>query len=303
MTKALAIGLTVVICLAVAQISTFGQDAKPLKVVSEETATGFKFPETVVYDPSAKALYVSQFVSELKPTQKDGKGKISKISLSGQVIEDQFLPAAGQTIDKPKGMWVEGNHLWVSDIDSVWIFDLKTKKGKKVALPGAKFANDVAVMGKAVYISDNQGDQLFKVEPADFLETAEPKATMIMSGKSVNPNGIYPSHDGSLLMVGFAAPDQPRGIYSIGANGGEVKTLAKDIGRLDGLYEMDDKTLLVTDWITGSLFHWSPKGGMQTLAKDFKGPADFCVVPEGNGFLVVVPDLVKSELRMIKLSR
>jgi len=303
MTKALGIGLTVVICLAVAQISTFGQDAKPLKVVSEETATGFKFPETVVYDKNAKALYVSQFVSELKPTQKDGKGKISKISLSGQVIEDQFLPAAGQTIDKPKGMWVEGNHLWVSDIDSVWIFDLKTKKGKKVALPGAKFANDVAVIGKAVYISDNQGDQLFKVEPADFLEGAEPKATAIMTGKSVNPNGIYPSHDGSLLMVGFASAEQPRGIYSIGANGGEVKTLAKDIGRLDGLYEMDDKTLLVTDWNTGSLFRWSMKGGQETLAKDFKGPADFCVIPEGNGMLVIVPDLVKSELRMIRLSR
>jgi hypothetical protein len=36
---------------------------------------------------------------------------------------------------------------------------------------------------------------------------------------------------------------------------------------------------------------------MKTLAKDFKGPADFCVMGES----VYVPDLVKSEIRIIKL--
>jgi hypothetical protein len=48
--------------------------------------------------------------------------------------------------------------------------------------------------------------------------------------------------------------------------------------------------------------HWSAQG-TQPLARGFKGPADFCVVPEPGGLLVVVPDLVKSELRMIRLAR
>jgi hypothetical protein len=43
--------------------------------------------------------------------------------------------------------------------------------------------------------------------------------------------------------------------------------------------------------------------GTQTLAKDFKGPADFCVVPQPNGLLVVVPDLVQGELRFVQLGR
>jgi hypothetical protein len=51
-----------------------------------------------------------------------------------------------------------------------------------------------------------------------------------------------------------------------------VRILAKDVGRLDGLYEMPDKTLLLTDWNSGSLLRWSEKGGIETLAKDFKGP-------------------------------
>jgi hypothetical protein len=66
---------------------------------------------------------------------------------------------------------------------------------------------------------------------------------------------------------------------------------------------MQDGTLLVTDWNSGSLFTWSSKMGMQTLASGFKGPADFCVIPNAEGLMVVVPDLVKSELRLIQLAK
>jgi glucose/arabinose dehydrogenase len=280
-----------------------GQDAKPLRVVSEQTVKGFAFPESVGYDPQGRVLYVSEFGSELKPLEKDGKGRISRVSLTGQVLDRQFLPVAGEVLNKPKGIWIAGKRLWVTDIDVVWVFDLGTRRGKKVALPGIQFANDPTVVGNALYVSDNRGDQVYRVEPADFLETpGEPKVTRLFQGKSVNPNGVYPGRDGSLLVVGFMSPDQSRGIYSVSA-GGEVKTLASGLGRLDGLYQMDDGTLLITDWNSGSLLRWSARG-TETLAKGFKGPADFCVVPEaGGGLLVVVPDLVQSELRLVRLAR
>jgi sugar lactone lactonase YvrE len=278
------------------------QDVKPIRVVSEQVVKGFAFPESVAYDPQAKVLYVSEFGSELKPAEKDGKGRISKVSLTGEVLDKQFLPAAGDILNKPKGIWVEGNRLWVTDIDVVWVFDLKTRRGKKLALPGCQFANDPAVMGNALYVSDNRADQLYRVEPADFLETSgEPKVTRVFQGKSVNPNGLYPAKDGSLLLVGFMSAEQPRGIYSMSADG-EIRTLARDLGRLDGLYQMDDGTLLITDWNAGALLRWSAKG-TETLAKGFKGPADFCVVPEAGGLLVVVPDLAQSELRLVRLAR
>ena len=286
-----------------AQTSSSGmQDAKPLRVVSEQTVKGFAFPESVAYDPQARVLYVSEFGSELKPAEKDGKGRISRVSLTGEVLDKQFLPAAGDVLNKPKGSWVVGNRLWVTDIDVVWVFDLKTRRGKKLALPGIQFANDLAVMGNALYVSDNRVDQLYRVEPADFLEmSGEPKVTRVFQGKSINPNGVYPAKDGSLLMVGFMSAEQQRGIYSM-STGGEIKTLAAAVGRLDGLYEMDDGTLLITEWNSGALLRWSVKG-TETLAKGFKGPADFCVVPEANGFLVVVPDLVQGELRLVRLAR
>jgi len=283
---------------------TSGADkVAPLKVVGDETVAGFAFPESVGCDAKSKTLYVSQFVSELKPAEKDGKGRIDKVSLTGKVLVERFLPAHGEILHKPKGIWVSGNRLWVTDIDVVWVFDLASRRGRKVELPGIQFANDPTVQGNALYVSDNRADQLFKVEPADFLQVkAAPKVTRIFVDKGINPNGLYPGPGGSVLMVGFKSDKEPRGIYSIGV-GGVISTLARDVGRLDGVYRMRDGSLLVTDWNAGSLFRWSASGGAQTLATGFKGPADFCVLSADNEYLVVVPDLVKSELRMGRLAR
>jgi hypothetical protein len=281
----------------------YGQEAKGLRVVSDQTVRGFAFPESVAYDPKAKVLYVGQFGSELKPAEKDGKGKISKVSLDGKILEDRFLPAPGETLHKPKGIWVRGERLWVTDIDAVWIFDLKSRKGRKLDLPGMGFANDPTVLGNALYISDNRNDLLYRVEPADFLNVqGRPEIAVVFAGKSIHPNGLYPARDGSLLMVGFLSPKEARGIYSL-SKSGEIKTLAKDIGRLDGVYQMRDGGLLITNWDTGSLSSWRPNTGVQVLAKGFKGPADFCVIPDDKGLTVVVPDLVQSQLRIIRLAK
>ena len=277
--------------------------AQSPEVISDETATGFRCPESVAYDPNVNALYVSEFVSELAPTEKDGQGRISKVALDGTVEEERFLPAEGQTLNKPKGIWVEGDRLWVTDIDSLWVFDTGTKEGKQVALPEIQFANDPTIVGDAVYVSDNRGDQLYRVEPADFLDMeGDPEVTRVFSGEGINPNGVYPAADGALLMVGFMSAEEPRGIYRM-EPGGEPQALAEDLGRLDGVYQMEDGSLLVTDWDAGALGAWDENMGFQELATGFQGPADFAVVPNAEGLLVVVPDLVQSELRLIQLGR
>lgn len=303
MNKRTLAGLVLPVCMAVAQLGTSGaasgQEAKGLRVVSDQTVTGISFPESVAYDPKAKVLYTGQW-AELKPPEKDGKGKISKLSLDGKVLEDRFLPAHGETLHKPKGIWVRGERLWVTDIDAVWLFDLKSRKGRKLELPGMGFANDPAILGNALYISDNRNDLLYRVEPADFLKEERPMIAVAFAGKSINPNGLYPARDGSLLIGGFLSPKEARGIYSL-SRSGEIKTLAKGVGRVDGIYQLRDGSLLITNWDTGSLSHWSAKAGVQVLAKGFKGPADFCVIPDDKGLTVVVPDLVQSQLRIIRL--
>jgi hypothetical protein len=268
----------------------------PVRALSDTPVTGFAFPESVGCDAAGGVLYVSQFGgTELKPGEKDGLGFVSKVSLGGKVIEKKAFDV---TMNKPKGIWIAGERLWVTDIDGLWIFDTKTKQGRKVAIPGAEFANDVAVNDGVAYVSDNRTDQLFRIEPADYLEASvQPRVSAAWSKRDVNPNGVWPARDGSLLMVGFLSADKPRAIFSMGKDG-EPKAISAPIGRLDGLYEMRDGSLLYTDWNTGSLTWWT-KNENRVIAKDFKGPADFCVM---DG-IVYVPDLVKGEVRVIRLGR
>jgi hypothetical protein len=279
-------------------------DAGKLRVIYDQTRGGFGFPESCVYDPQEKVFYVSNFGgSQLNPGGKDGMGRIAKVSLDGQIVEGRFLPDPGDVMNKPKGLWVKGSRLWVTDIDAVWVFDLKTHKGRKLPIPGMVFANDPAVMGNALYVSDSRADSVYKVEPADFLNVKAPRITKVLAaGKSVDPNGLWPGKNGSLLMAGFKSDKEPRALFSLSTKG-EVKKLSPDIGRLDGLYQMADGTILATNWDAGALFSWTEQGGVQILASGFKGPADLCVMPMASGTLVVVPDLVKSELRFIKLAK
>ena len=68
----------------------------------------------------------------------------------------------------------------------------------------------------------------------------------------------------------------------------------------DGVRQFEQMTF---DLVVCDLFMPTEEKGTETLAKGFKGPADFCVVPEANGFLGVVPDLVQGELRLVHLVR
>lgn len=296
--RSIAFLLAGAVALSLTSAPTAG--AKELKVISQKTVGGFGHNESVAYDPKEKVFYAGDFGPDLKPAEKDGRGFIIKLSFDGKVLDKRFFPAEGETLNKPKGIWIRGDRMWFTDIDAVWVVDLKTKKGRKVDLPGA-YANDPAVIKNTLYVSDNKYDVLYKIEPADFLKSKqEPKVTKVFSGKGVNPNGVWPAKDGSLLMVGFKSKDEKRAIYKMSL-GQEPKAISEPIGLLDGLYEMKNGDLLVTDWVTTSLFQWNPKMGMHKLVDDIKGPADFCVVPNREGLLVVQPDLVKGEIRFIQL--
>ena len=80
MSRKMTAGLLLSAIVMVAQMgvspAALGQSAKGLRVVSEQTATGFAFPESVAYDPKAKVLYVSQFGSESSASDVSASGNI-----------------------------------------------------------------------------------------------------------------------------------------------------------------------------------------------------------------------------------
>ena len=73
---------------------------KPELISTWSTDSVLKVPESVCYDVTEDILYVSNI--EGKPTEKDGKGFISKVSPEGEVLDLKWVTG----IDAPKGMGV-----------------------------------------------------------------------------------------------------------------------------------------------------------------------------------------------------
>ena len=271
------------------------------RVVSREKVTLGGHPESVAYDSGEKVLYASNFGDELKPNQADGQGYISKLSLDGKVLERKYLPGPGQKLNKPKGVWVAGGKLWTADIDSVWCFDLASKKGRRLGLPGAKFANDVTVGQGNLYVSDTAAGTIYLIAPADFL-AASPQTRVMLHPPKFFPNGLWPRPGGGVIIGAKSDLGGPGGLFKA-RDLGQMSRIRGGLGSIDGVALLPDGAILYTDWSKGGLFLLRGEGAPQKLAGDFKGPADFALVPMDKGFLVVVPDLVTGDLRLIRLEK
>jgi hypothetical protein len=80
-------------------------------------AEGLEGPESAVLDPDAGVLYVSNVNGDAADA--DGNGYISKLSLKGEVLEQQW--AGG--LDAPKGLALHEGLLYVSDITKLAVID------------------------------------------------------------------------------------------------------------------------------------------------------------------------------------
>jgi len=79
-----------------------------------------RIPESVLYNPSEDIIYVSNING--KPTEKNGKGFISKVSLSGEILVLKWVTG----LNAPKGSDIYQDSLYVADIDELVEIDLKT---------------------------------------------------------------------------------------------------------------------------------------------------------------------------------
>jgi len=215
-----------------------------------ETKTDLRVPESVLYNPSEDILYVSNING--KPTEKNGKGFISKVSLNGEILVLKWVTG----LNAPKGSGIYRGSLYVTDIDELVEIDLKTGKIlSKYPAVGAGFLNDVTIDKNGnVYVSDmsSQNSVLYKL--------VQKKMTVWLKGPEVSqPNGLYVEKN--KLILGNSGDGT---LKEIDLDTQKINIIAKIGSGIDGVQSDGKGNYFISDW-SGKTSYVSSSGQVTVL--------------------------------------
>ena len=252
--------------------------------------TGFRTPESVLYDETADAYIVSNINGS--PLDKDDNGFLSRLAPDGTVMALKWIDGAAPdvTLNAPKGMAIKGDTLFVADIDALRLFHRVSGAalGSRT-VPGATFLNDVAVgPDGTVYVTDSglqAGTQGFAPSGSDAIyrfDASGKPAAVARDTTLGRPNGLLADTTG-LTVVTFGSGE----IFRLDVTSGAKTALPKPPqGSLDGVVRSADGSLLVSSWDGRAIYRLA--AGVWTVAVDsVEAPAD--IGYDGKRARVLIP--------------
>jgi sugar lactone lactonase YvrE len=278
-------------------------DAAP-KAAIALTVDSLEAPEAARFDPELGVYFVSNINGS--PLAKDGNGYISRLTRDGKVDSLKFIAGGrgGAKLDAPKGIEIQGDTLWVADIDAIRAFDKRSGKPvATVSLVGkAKFLNDAAVgPDGAIYFTDTgvaddgKGgmghpgpDRVFRLEGR--------KASVALEFKDKpGPNGLtWDSAASKFVILSFQAPT----IYHWAPGDSAATALAEGPDMMDGIEALGDGRFVVSTWTDSSLFVLDGDR-ITKLVGGLPGPADIALDRERGR--IAVPLLTENRLEFVDL--
>jgi hypothetical protein len=255
-------------------------NAKAAKVVSRPRVVfenvGLETPESVLYDADRDLYIVSNIKG--KPDAVDGDGFLSTLSPDGTVLDLGWIRGGqqGVTLNAPKGSGLFGGKLWVTDIDHVRRFDVKTgKMDKAIAVPGATFLNDLAIAKDGtVYFTDSGwkvGKEGMDATNSDAIyKLVGDKPTALAKSPDLGqPNGIFV--DGERV---FFAASKSKALVELDASGKEQRRVDLPGGDPDGLVQLGSDDFLVSSWAERAVYRGGFATTLTPLLEDEPAPAD-----------------------------
>jgi len=190
----------------------------------------FRVPESVCWDSKNEVIYVANING--KPLEKNNKGFISKLSITGEIISLKWI----EGLHAPKGMGIHKGFLFVSDIDHVAKIHIAANRlVKKFPAEGAVFLNDITVdhLGR-VYISDKSTNRIYRL-------TGDKMEKWLDSPTLNSPNGLYAEKN--RLLVGTK-----EAVSAIDYEDKNITTFIKKTGAIDGLVPDGKGNYIISDW-------------------------------------------------------
>lgn len=211
-----------------------------------ETDTTLTTPESVLFEPSQKVLYVACINGG--PKLENTGSFIAKVGLDGKVIKLKFT----ENLNSTKGMGVLGKKLYVTEMNQVAEIDLGS--GKILArypIEGAQFLNDIAIDSKKgiVYVTDSKDSKVWGINKG--------KVSLVLSGDPLKgTNGLL--FENGQLLIGNGDGT----LLSLNPETKQLTTIAKVGGGIDGIVALGNKAYIVTEW-AGRIWHVSADGSTQ----------------------------------------
>ena len=257
----------------------------PTEVPRLGIVQGLHGPESVRYDAAQDVYFVSNMLGF--GSVKDGNGYIVRIA-AGDLTRAEIFVQGGRNdvvLDAPKGLAIQGDTLWATDIDVVRGFHrLSGAPLGVIDLRGhrAQLLNDIAIgPDGALYITDTGiamtpkgvlhpgGDRVFRVAP-------DRAVSVIAEGDVLGrPNGITWDAVGRRWIVVSFDPFRSE-VYELTPGDTARRVLHRGIGQFDGVEALADGRLLYTAWSDSSL-HLLADGRDTRIVRGLFMPADIGV--------------------------
>lgn len=193
-----------------------------------EILNTLNYPESVVWDEKNQALYSSNFLQ--------GQNEfISKLSIDGKVIEKEWING----VHKPTALLILGDSLYIVERNSIAVADINNASIKRrISVEGAIFLNDIAATsdGKIVFISDSQGNKIYKIENGKISDWLTNKQIVKPNAMVVRNNDLLVGCTGNLISVNIKTK--------------EIKSLIhlNPETIVDGLQVLSDGSILFSDF-------------------------------------------------------
>ncbi len=258
--------------------------ALPIKAVKIWEVGGLDGPESALPDESAGVIYLSNLGGG--PTEKDGNGFISKISLDGKIVALKW--ATG--LDAPKGLARAGDRLYAADIDR--LVEIALADGKVTAshaAKGAVFLNDVAADAEGrVYVSDIGTNVIWRLADGRFEPWLESEKLNFPNGLLVQGDRLIVASWGVMADEKAGKPGAPGNLVEVSLADKSVRPLGsgKPVGNLDGIVPFGPSSYLVTDWVAGALYLIEASGDAELIQDFNQGSADLAYLSASKTALI-----------------
>ncbi len=199
--------------------------------------------ESVLFDPNNNLLYVS-CINSVSAGKKDMDGFIARLGLDGKIITRKWVTG----LSAPKGMGIDRQTLYVTDIDRLVAIDIASGKITRTwPVKGASFLNDIAVAEDgSVYFTDTNTNTVYALKEGQVI-------TVLMDQQLGGANGVYV--EGNQLLVTGSNSGQ---VYRLDLSTLRVQMVADSIPGGDGV-EKYGPGWLVSNW-AGEIYHIGATG-------------------------------------------